>query len=113
MLAMGDSALRKGADAMTFVGCDLHTRMQQVAVLDTGSGEVRERQLGHDGSAIEEFYAALPGPVTIGIESTGYATWFHTLMQRLAHTLLVGDAPKIRAMCVRTPQTEGRDPLHT
>jgi len=35
MLAMGDSALRKEADAMTFVGCDLHTRMQQVAVLDT------------------------------------------------------------------------------
>ncbi len=33
MLAMGDSALRKEADAMTFVGCDLHTRTQQVAVL--------------------------------------------------------------------------------
>ena len=56
---------------MTFVGCDLHTRMQQVAVLDTGTGEVSERQLAHDGSAIEEFYAALPEPVTIGIESTG------------------------------------------
>ena len=39
MLAMGDSAPRKGADAMTFVGCALHTRMQQVAVLDTGTGE--------------------------------------------------------------------------
>jgi hypothetical protein len=32
MLGLGDSAPRKGADAMTFVGCDLHTRMQQVAV---------------------------------------------------------------------------------
>ena len=50
MLAMGDSALRKEADAMTFVGCDLHTRMQQVAVLDTRTGEVSERQLAHDGS---------------------------------------------------------------
>ena len=49
MLAMGDSALRKEADAMTFVGCDLHTRTQQVAVLDTRTGEVSERQLGHDG----------------------------------------------------------------
>ncbi len=47
---------------MTFVGCDLHTRMQQVAVLDTGTGEVSEGQLGHDRSAIEEFYAGLPGP---------------------------------------------------
>src|SRR6266568_3073587 len=112
MLVLGDSALRKGADAMTFVGCDLHTRMQQVAVLDTGSGEVRERQLAHDGSAVEEFYAAWPGPVTVDIESTGYATWFHTLIQRLGHTLLVGDAAKIRAMVVRKTKTDRRDALH-
>src|SRR5437870_3219434 len=112
MLVMGDSALRKEADAMTFVGCDLHTRMQQVAVLDTGTGEVSERQLAHDGSAIEDFYAALPRPITIGIESTGYATWFHTLIQRLGHTLLVGDAAKIRAMVVRKTKTDRRDALH-
>src|SRR5216683_979777 len=112
MLALGDSALRKEADAMTFVGCDLHTRMQQVAVLVTRTGEVSERQLAHDGSAIEEFYAALLGPVTIGIESTGYAVWFHTLMQRLGHTVLVGDAAKIRAMVVRKTKTDRRDALH-
>ena len=93
---------------MTFVGCDLHTRMPQVAVLDTRTGEVSERQLGHDGSAIEEFYAVLPRPVTIGIESTGYAVWFHTLMRRLGHTLLVGDAAKIRAMVVRKTKTDRR-----
>src|SRR6266849_1417727 len=110
MLALGDSAPRKGADAMTFVGCDLHTRMQQVAVLDTQTGEVSERQLPHDGMAVERFYAALPRPVTVGIESTGYAVWFHTLMQRLGHTLLVGDAAKMRAMVVRKTKTDRRDP---
>jgi len=112
MLVLGDSALSKGADAMTFVGCDLHTRMQQVAVLDTGTGEVSERQLPHDGMAVEEFYAALPRPVTVGIESTGYAVWFHALMQRLGHTVLVGDAAKIRAMVVRKTKTDRRDALH-
>ena len=55
---MGDNVPRKGADAMTFVGCDRHTRMQQVAVLDTGTGEVSERQRPHDGMAVEAFYAA-------------------------------------------------------
>ncbi len=62
---------------MTFVGCDLHTRTQQVAVLDTCTGEVSECQLAHDGTAVEEFYAVLPRPVTIGIESTGdgYLGW--------------------------------------
>jgi transposase len=112
MLGMGDSAPRKGADAMTLVGCDLHTRMQQVAVLDTETGEVSECQLAHDGNAVEEFYAASPGPVTIGIESTGYTVWFHTLMQRLGHTVLVGDATKIRAMVVRKTKTDRRDALH-
>lgn len=97
---------------MTFVGCDLHTRTQQVAVLNTGTGEVSERPLGHDGKTVEEFYAGLPRPVTVGIESTGYAVWFHTLMQRLGHTLLVGDAAKIRAMVVRKTKTDRRDARH-
>ena len=97
---------------MTFVGCDLHTRTQQVAVLDTRTGERSEHQLAHEGTAVEEFYAALPQPVTVGVESTGYAVWFHTLVQRLGHTLLVGDAAKIRAMVVRKTKTDRRDALH-
>ena len=97
---------------MTLVGCDLHTRKQQVAVLDTTTGEITERQLGHEGNTVEEFYTALPGPVTVGIERTGYSVWFHTLMQRLGHTLLVGDAAKIRAMVVRQTKTDRRDARH-
>ena len=72
-----------------------------------------EHRLSHEGTAVEEFYAALPRPVTVGIESTGYAVWFHTLMQRLGHTLLVGDAAKIRAMVVRKTKTDRRDALHS
>jgi len=71
---------------MTFVGCDLHTRQQQMAVLDTTTGEILEQQVAHEGTTVEDFYAALPRPVTVGIESTGYAIWFHTLLQRLGHT---------------------------
>jgi transposase len=97
---------------MTFVGCDLHTRKQQVAALDTETGGTQERQLVHEGSAVEEFYAALPRPVTIGIESTGYAIWLHALMHRLGHTVLVGDAAKIRAMVVRKTKTDQRDARH-
>ena len=54
-----------------------------MAALDIMTGEITEHQLLHEGNAVEEFYATLPGPVTVGIESTGYAVWFHTLMQRL------------------------------
>src|SRR5215470_1086836 len=81
---------------MTLVGCDLHARKQQVAVLDTTTGEVLEQELVHDGDAVERFYRALRPPVTIGIETTGYTQWFHTLMQGLGHTVIVGEAAKIR-----------------
>jgi len=97
---------------MTLVGCDLHTRNQQVAVLDTTTGERQERRLVHDDHAVEQFYRSLPRPVTVGVESTGYAQWFHALMQRQGHTLLVGDAARIRAMVVRKTKTDRRDAAH-
>src|SRR5215813_13635074 len=56
---------------MTIVGCDLHSRKQQVAVLDTSTGEILEQELVHEGDAVERFYRALRPPVTIGIETTG------------------------------------------
>lgn len=95
---------------MTLVGCDLHSRMQQVAVLDTRTGELVEQQLAHEGDAVERFYRALPPPVTIGIETTGYTQWFHALMHQLGHTVLVGEAAKIRAMVVRKTRPIGATP---
>src|SRR5262245_65650529 len=97
---------------MTLVGCDLHSRKQQVAVLDTTTGEVLEQELAHDGDAVERFYRALRPPVPIGIETTGYTQWFHALMHRLGHTVLVGEAGKIRATVVRKTKTDRRDARH-
>jgi transposase len=97
---------------MTLVGVDLHSREQSVAMLDTTTGEVEERRIRHDGDAVERFYAALQPPVTVAIESTGYALWFHALARRLGHTLLVGDAGKIRATVVRKTKTDRRDARH-
>src|SRR6516225_3433488 len=55
-----------GGAVVTFVGCDLHSRSQQVAVLNTDTGELQEQRLAHEGQAVEQFYRALPRPVTIG-----------------------------------------------
>src|SRR5262245_61027364 len=97
---------------MTLIGCDLHARMQQVAALDSATGEIQEYQLSHHGEGVERFYAALSPPVTVAVESTGYALWFHALIRELGHTLVVGDATKIRAMVVRKTKTDRRDALH-
>jgi transposase len=97
---------------MTLIGVDLHTREQSVASLDTTTGERRELRIRHDGDDVEQFYGALQPPVTVAIESTGYAVWFHALMHRLGHTLVVGDAAKIRASVVRKTKTDRRDARH-
>jgi transposase len=94
------------------VGVDLHTRDQSVAMLDTATGEVCEQRLCHYGDTVEQFYAGLTRPATVAIESTGYALWFHALMQRFGHTLFVGDAAKIRATVVRKTKTDRRDARH-
>ncbi len=56
---------------MWIIGCDWHTRYQQIAAMDTTTGELVERRVEHHGGQVEQFYTALPGPARIGIEATG------------------------------------------
>jgi len=51
---------------------DFHTRFQQIAMLDTESGEVVERRLDHSNGAAKKFYAELQKSVRPGMEATGY-----------------------------------------
>ena len=54
---------------MKIVGCDLHAKQQTIAMVDTDTGAFLERTLAREGNAVREFYAALEGPVVVGIES--------------------------------------------
>ena len=51
---------------MKIVGCDLHTRYQQIAMLDTETGELIERRLEHANGEARAFYAELQGKVLAG-----------------------------------------------
>ena len=44
---------------MIIIGCDLHARFQQIAMLDTETGEILERRLEHGTGEAQRFYAAL------------------------------------------------------
>ncbi len=54
------------------IGCDLHTRYQQIAMVDTDTGELVERRLEHESGEARAFYAGLKGAVRVGIEATGH-----------------------------------------
>jgi hypothetical protein len=59
---------------MMIIGCDLHTRYQQIALLDRETGELVERRLEHENGEAPAFYAALVGPVQVGIEATRHTS---------------------------------------
>ena len=66
---------------MLIIGCDFHTRFQQIAMLDTTTGEIIERRLEHETGEAKAFYAALPSRARVGIEATGHAQWFERVLQ--------------------------------
>lgn len=97
---------------MIIIGCDFHTRFQQIAMLDPTTGEITEHRLEHGNGAAERFYATLPRPARVGIEATINAQWFERVLSRHGHELWVGDAAEIRASQVRKQKTDSRDALH-
>jgi transposase len=97
---------------MLIIGCDLHTRYQQIAMLDKETGEIVEHRLQHENGEARAFYNGLSRPARIGIEATGHAQWFEKMVTELGNELWVGDAAKIRAQVVRRQKTDRNDAIH-
>ena len=96
---------------MMIIGCDYHPGFQQIAFVDTETGEVQERRLEHREEA-EEFYrnlAAQGVSVRLGMEASGHARWFERLFSELRFELWIGDAAEIRTKRVRKQKTDRQD----
>jgi len=98
---------------MKIIGCDYHPSFQQIAMLDTETGEVTERRLYHGNGEAQRFYESLSGPVLVGVESSGNMLWFERLLARLKQELWIGDAAAIHWQNPRKQQlTDKRDAQH-
>ena len=97
---------------MLIVGCDYHPRWQQVAWLDTETGEIGEQKLVNGDGEAARWYRQLPVPSLIGLEATGNSQWFIDLLNQLGHEVWVGDAAAIRASYVRRQKNDRRDAGH-
>ena len=82
---------------MFIIGCDFHSRFQQIAMLDPTTGEVINRRLEHENGEAKKFYATLPSPARVGMEATCDAQWFARTLREYHHELWIGDAAEIRA----------------
>jgi transposase len=97
---------------MMIIGCDFHPSWQQIAWLDSATGETGERKLVHASGDAKQFYQQLAAPALIGIEATGNSQWFIELVEDLGHEIWVGGAAQIRASFVRKQKTDKRDAAH-
>jgi len=97
---------------MIIVGCDFHPSWEQVAWLDTETGETGEQKLVHSEGEAERFYRQLPAPALIGLEATGNCHWLQDRLAEMGHEVWIGDAAQIRASYVRKQKTDKRDAAH-
>jgi transposase len=96
---------------MIIIGVDFHPEFQQIAAVDTDSGEFQERRLQHREEA-ERFYRELASRgvgVRVGMEASGHARWFERLLAELQVELWIGDASEIRTRRVRKQKTDRQD----
>jgi len=96
---------------MLIIGCDYHPGFQQIALVDTETGELEERHLAHRQEA-EQFYQELKQrnvAVRVGMESSGHSRWFERLLRQLEFELWIGDAAEIRTKRVRKQKTDRQD----
>jgi hypothetical protein len=64
---------------MWIIGVDYHPSVQQIAFVNTDTGECGERRLNHSDGEAEKFYRELKAAgcgVRVGMEATGHARWF-------------------------------------
>src|SRR5256884_4562703 len=96
---------------MIIIGADYHPGFQQIAYVDTETGDLQERRLRHREEE-EKFYrelAAQQMKVRVGMEASGHARWFERMLSELQFELWIGDAAEIRTKRVRKQKTDRQD----
>jgi transposase len=92
-------------------GVDFQFEFQQVASVDTDSGEIEERRLQHPEEPVA-FYRSLASQgktVRVGMGASGYARWFEGLLCEVQLELWIGNAAEIRTKRVRKQKTDRQD----
>src|SRR5437899_2785783 len=90
---------------MIIIGVDFHPEFQQIASVDTETGEFQEKRLAQREDA-ETFYRPLAGQkVRVGMEASGHARWFERLLAELQFELWIGDAADLQSKRVRKQTT--------
>ena len=107
---MGSNQKDRAKEAeMKIVGVDLHAKQQNIAMLDTETGELTEKLIRHEGNVVREFYVGLEGPLHRPSGFQAHHHWFLELLDELGIQYRVGHPAKIRAAEPRKQKHDRRD----
>jgi transposase len=105
--------IRQREDRRLCVGIDLHKDTMTIAVLDPRSGQVTFIKLACKcRQQIVEFFARLPRPHVVAIESVGFYRWLWELLEPIVQELVLADATQCRALAGRRIKTDRDDALN-
>ena len=95
---------------MTFVGLDLHKRYLTLCAMDASGTVLAEvRRLPVSLVALADVLAAVPGPVTVGMEATLYWHWLHDQLEAMGHTVRGADARQVKLIWQARSKTDPID----
>lgn len=78
-----------------YCGVDFHARQQTVCYCDTADGEIQLGELDHQADDVRGFYSRFTGEVVVGLEASGYSTWFIELVEGFGHRFLSTVSPPL------------------
>jgi transposase len=91
------------------MGVDFHARVQTVCWCNLADGEIHTKDLHHQEDDRRGFYSQFQGEVIVGLEASGYSSWFEEMLQELGHHVWLGNAREIRRLARRRQKTDRRD----
>jgi transposase len=95
------------------VGVDLHKDTLTACVFCGCCGEVSFQKIAcRCRRQIAEYFAALPRPHTVAIESVGFYRWLWEMLEPIVEELVLADATQARALAGRRLKTDREDALN-
>ena len=95
------------------VGVDLHKDTLTACVFCGCCGEVSFQKIACKcRRQIAEYFAALPRPHTVAIESVGFYRWLWEMLEPIVEELVLADATQARALAGRRLKTDREDALN-
>jgi transposase len=95
------------------VGVDLHKDTLTACVFCGCCGEVSFQKIScRCRRQIAEYFAALPRPHAVAIESVGFYRWLWEMLEPIVEKLVLADATQARALAGRRLKTDREDALN-